>query len=160
MFGYTPAECVGLGLADLVDPKEQRAAADQLGMLSRGEIGSYRAERHYRRKDGSPFWGRVSASMLRNERTGKPIYLILQVEDIDQQRLAEAALVESESRWNFALEGAGQGVWDHDLKRGRVFYSRMWRQMRGLGLVRKQALRALGLMEQLCNSIRRGNRHA
>jgi len=72
--------------------------------------------------------------MLREERTGKPIYLILQVEDIEQQKLAEAAVVESESRWNFALEGAGQGVWDHDLKHGKVFYSRTWRQMRGFSL--------------------------
>jgi MoxR-like ATPase len=29
-----------------------------------------------------------------------------------------------------------------------------------LGLVRKQPLRAIGLMEQLCNSIRRGNHRA
>ena len=29
-----------------------------------------------------------------------------------------------------------------------------------LGLVRKQPLRAIGLMEQLCNSIRRGNQRA
>jgi len=72
--------------------------------------------------------------MFCDERTGKPTYLLLQVENIVQQKLAEAALVESDSRWNFALEGAGQGVWDHDLKNGRVFYSRVWRQMRGVGL--------------------------
>ena len=29
-----------------------------------------------------------------------------------------------------------------------------------LGLVRKQPLRAIGLMKQLCNSIRHGNRRA
>ncbi len=54
--------------------------------------------------------------------------------NISERRRVEAALAESESRWNFALEGAGQGVWDHDLKHGKAFYSRMWRQMRGFGL--------------------------
>ena len=39
---------------------------------------------------------------------------------------------ESESRWNFALESAGQGVWDHNLKAKTAFYSRMWRIMRGM----------------------------
>ena len=32
-------------------------------------------------------------------------------------------LRESERRWHFALEGAGDGVWDWDVKRGTVFYS-------------------------------------
>ena len=41
-------------------------------------------------------------------------------------------MAESENRWNFALESAGQGVWDHDIRNNRDFYSRMWKQMRGL----------------------------
>ncbi len=52
--------------------------------------------------------------------------------DIERQKRAEDALAASERRWNHALESAGQGVWDHDLRRGGdVFYSRMWRIMRG-----------------------------
>ena len=54
--------------------------------------------------------------------------------DITERKEADARLAESESRWNFALEGAGQGVWDHDLAHGRVYYSKMWRRMRGIGL--------------------------
>src|SRR6185295_1030190 len=62
MFGYEPDECVGLRSRDLVHPDDQGAASDQLGKLSRGEITAYRAERRYRRKDGTPFLGAVSAS--------------------------------------------------------------------------------------------------
>jgi diguanylate cyclase len=132
MFGYTQDECVGLGVADLV-PDHKVEAGGQVEKLAGGEISSYRAERHYRRKDGTRFWGKVAASALRDSRTGGTICLILQVEDIDQQKATEAALVESESRWNAALEGAGQGVWDHDVRNGRAFFSRMWRRMRGIG---------------------------
>ncbi len=53
--------------------------------------------------------------------------------DITGRKLAEDALAESESRWNFALEGAGQGVWDHNLKTGTAYFSPMWRTMRGIG---------------------------
>lgn len=43
----------------------------------------------------------------------------------------EKALAESEERWQFALEGAGQGVWDIDLLTDQVFYSQQWKKMLG-----------------------------
>ena len=51
--------------------------------------------------------------------------------DITQQRQAQQALQLSEERWKFALEGAGDGVWDWDLTTGRVFYSKRWQVMLG-----------------------------
>jgi diguanylate cyclase (GGDEF)-like protein/PAS domain S-box-containing protein len=38
---------------------------------------------------------------------------------------------EDESRWSFALESAGLGVWDADLVSGRCYYSRIWKEMLG-----------------------------
>ncbi|HOW89760.1 MAG TPA: GAF domain-containing protein, partial [Elusimicrobiales bacterium] len=40
-------------------------------------------------------------------------------------------LRESESRWQFALEGAGDGVWDWNVESGKVFFSRRWKEMLG-----------------------------
>ncbi len=37
----------------------------------------------------------------------------------------------SEERWQFALEGAGDGVWDWDLATGAVYFSRRWQEMGG-----------------------------
>jgi PAS domain S-box-containing protein len=37
----------------------------------------------------------------------------------------------SEFRWKYALEGAGDGVWDSDLRTGEVVFSRRWREMLG-----------------------------
>lgn len=37
----------------------------------------------------------------------------------------------SEQRWQFALEGAGDGVWDWNLQTGRVIFSKRWREMFG-----------------------------
>ena len=48
-----------------------------------------------------------------------------------QLRQAEENFERSERRWNFALEGAGHGVWDADLINDTVYYSRMWKLMRG-----------------------------
>ena len=40
-------------------------------------------------------------------------------------------LSESEQRWKFALEGAGDGVWDWDIKTQQVFFSNSWKNMLG-----------------------------
>jgi len=50
--------------------------------------------------------------------------------EIDRQQ-AEQALRESEERWSFALEGAGDGVWDWDMQTGKVVYSSRYKEMLG-----------------------------
>ncbi len=50
-----------------------------------------------------------------------------------EHRRAQAALQESEERWKFALECAGDGVWDWDMEKGEAAYSRRWREMLGYG---------------------------
>lgn len=44
---------------------------------------------------------------------------------------ARQALAESEERWKYALEGAGDGVWDWDLTTDEVLYSTQWKKMLG-----------------------------
>ncbi|GGE79810.1 hypothetical protein GCM10008020_25750 [Massilia psychrophila] len=40
-------------------------------------------------------------------------------------------LSDIEYRWNYALEGAGDGVWDWDRGTGNILYSRQWKAMLG-----------------------------
>lgn len=42
-----------------------------------------------------------------------------------------ARLAEAETRWNFALASAGQGVWDADMRHNTVHYSTTWKNMLG-----------------------------
>ena len=48
-----------------------------------------------------------------------------------ERKRAEDALHESEQRWQFALEGAGEGVWDWDAQTNQVYFSRQWKAMLG-----------------------------
>jgi PAS domain S-box-containing protein len=50
---------------------------------------------------------------------------------IRQRFLANAALVESEARWKFALEGAAEGVWDWDVQTDQAQFSRRWKEILG-----------------------------
>lgn len=85
------------------------------------------------RPTGEEFW--VLASFIEPpalpEDNATPA-LIVQIIDIDERKRNALELSERESRWNHALESAGQGVWDHDFARGDLFYSRQWRAIRGL----------------------------
>ena len=51
--------------------------------------------------------------------------------DVSERQKAEVALRESEARWNFALEGSGDGVWDWNTQTNEVYYSRQWKEMLG-----------------------------
>jgi len=53
--------------------------------------------------------------------------------DVTERKQMESALRDSEARWQFALEGAGDGVWDWDAVTGRVFFSPRWKAMLGYG---------------------------
>ncbi len=48
-----------------------------------------------------------------------------------ERRRALAALSESEFRWQFAVEGAGGGLWDWDVPSSKVFFSTRWKEMLG-----------------------------
>src|SRR5665213_2129855 len=63
--------------------------------------------------------------------SGKPQYLLAMSEDITEQKRTEEALAASERRWGFALENTGQGVWEADIAKNTVYYSPMWKRIRG-----------------------------
>ncbi|MEM9213818.1 MAG: chemotaxis protein CheB [Cyanobacteria bacterium P01_F01_bin.150] len=51
--------------------------------------------------------------------------------DVTELNQVQKALSESDARWQFALEGSGDGVWDWNLKTNHVFFSSQWKTMLG-----------------------------
>jgi two-component sensor histidine kinase len=60
-----------------------------------GVTGAYAREKRYTRRDGTPVWGRVSASLVRSPETGEPLLAMAVVEDIDEGHRAQLALAEA-----------------------------------------------------------------
>ena len=91
MFGYAEHELVGRTLYELVDLEDRAMlAADQHALMS-GATRMYRAERRYRRKDGTTMWTIATASLVRDA-AGAPLYVVGQLEDITERHMAEEAL--------------------------------------------------------------------
>ncbi|MHC9544451.1 MAG: PAS domain S-box protein [Vulcanimicrobiota bacterium] len=82
-----------------------------------------------RREDGDR-WVLATAAPVRSG-SGRIIAGITVFQDITERRKMEEALRFSEERWQFALEGAGDGMWDWNTQTDRVFYSRQWKAMLG-----------------------------
>lgn len=131
LLGFSSLQTGGRIIWDLVHADDNAAARQQLERLARSETESYRGEHRFRHADGSHLWIMLAAAMLRPDPAG-PAYYVIQLTSIERQKQAEEALVYSEQRWQFALAGARQGVWDHDRRTNRTFYSPMWREIRGI----------------------------
>lgn len=131
LLGYQLDADTTLDCFALFHATDTGAARQHLERLARGETEHYRGEHRLAHAKGHPIWVMLAAALARDGE-GQPDCVIIQVTSIELQKRAEEALIYSENRWNSALENAGQGVWDYDLRRDTMFYSRMWRTMRGI----------------------------
>ena len=92
------------------------------------EKGYQRCEWVYKKKSGVEFL--VDMSLTRVPYKGVSA-LSCVWRDITASKEAEAKLRESEERFSFAVEGAGDGVWDWDMHTNKVRYSKLWFGMLG-----------------------------
>jgi hypothetical protein len=60
-------------------------------------------------------------------REGLSVYF----QNITQRKQTEAALHESEERWQLALRGNNDGIWDWNLLTNQLFFSPRWKEMLG-----------------------------
>ncbi|MBZ5647205.1 MAG: PAS domain S-box protein [Acidobacteriia bacterium] len=110
MFGFTASESVGRDIAMIV-PEDRRAESIFiLDTLSRGNPVNIETTR--RRRDGSP----VRVSMLATPISvgGGQIAMYLIFRDITEQKRAEEALRESESKFRAVAETAAIAIYIHD----------------------------------------------
>ncbi|MFD1986300.1 PAS domain S-box protein [Mesorhizobium newzealandense] len=131
MLGYSREEVEALTFFQITHPDDVQIGRETMDALKAGTVNSFHFEKRYLRKDGTPIWAHLAGSVIRDENSGHPLYLVSQIENIDARKQAEARIAEAETRWNFALAGAGQGVWDFDMRKGGTTYSSTWVKMLG-----------------------------
>ncbi|MDP3089033.1 MAG: PAS domain S-box protein, partial [Methylotenera sp.] len=79
-------------------------------------------------KDGSQRTTICNAANLEGDFSG--VHLISLVDITERKSLVEA-LTESELRWKFALEGAGDGIWDWNPSTDEAHFSKRWKEVIG-----------------------------
>ncbi|HYS13419.1 MAG TPA: PAS domain-containing protein, partial [Burkholderiaceae bacterium] len=102
------------------DDADERNAATQAHM--NGDTPLYEGEYRVRHADGVYRWIRVRGLCVRDA-TGRPLRMAGSVSDINARKQAEEAQRESEQRYQLAVAGVNQGVWDWDLASDVLFLS-------------------------------------
>ncbi len=86
--GYTETELEGMDYRLLTHPEDIEKDFEFVRGLRAGRLDTFSIEKRYIRKDGSPRWVNLTASLAR-ERPGKPPYFVGIVEDIEERKRNE-----------------------------------------------------------------------
>ncbi|MBE9222506.1 PAS domain S-box protein [Cyanobacterium stanieri LEGE 03274] len=82
----------------------------------------------HQRADKSQYPVEVHLQLIREE--NQDVFLAMII-DITERKKNELALIESEARWQLAVEGSGDGTWDWNPQTDEVHFSRQWKRMLG-----------------------------
>ena len=88
MLGYTQQELLAMTVKEVSHPGDANVTDDLRDQLRSGSIQSFKMEKRYLRKDGSPIWVGLTIACKRN-RAGRCEYDISIVEDISSRKGAE-----------------------------------------------------------------------
>lgn len=81
-------------------------------------------------RDGSELFCEWHNSVLRDA-AGEVVSILSFVQDITERRQAQLALQASEERWQLAITGSNEGIWDWQISTDEVFYSPRWKEQLG-----------------------------
>ena len=121
LYGYTREDFLSMkNFAISAEPeKTQSAVSEGIGDVP---------IRWHRRKDGTIFPVEITGAYFVLD--GQNVHLAAVRDNTERLRI-EQALQDSEQRWKFALEGAGDGVWDWDASKSDILFSKQWKTMLG-----------------------------
>jgi PAS domain S-box-containing protein len=127
--GYSAREAVGRNCRFLQDAAVDRATVSRIAQTLQHD-GTAAADILNRRRDGSPFWNRLSITTLR-DRDGAPVYRFATLADVtgeyaddilaEQLRVGRQRLAEAQERLRVAQAIAGAaGAWEWDIPAGTL----------------------------------------
>ena len=119
--GYSPAELVGMPVADFTYPDESGQRAQFLRDLIEGRIVSGEQERRFVHRNGSVVWTLINASVQRDQ-SGQPLHFISLVQDITERKRAEKELRESEDRYRVLVEVSSEAMLLQN-REGKIVYA-------------------------------------
>ena len=130
MFGYSREELMRLTWEELTYPEDLSTDMALFTQVLAGKINSYSLDKRFVRKEGKVICTSLFINAVRDT-LGEIDYIVAALLDITERKQAEEALRHSEERFELAMRGATDGLWDWNLKTQEVYYSPRWCEMLG-----------------------------
>lgn len=99
--------------------------------IKKGLVDHFTLEYRVTDKEKHIRWILDRGVVIEKDADGMPLKMIGTHTDITAVKLTEAALQDSEQRWQFALEGSGDGIWDWKTTKNIIYFSKPWKKMLG-----------------------------
>jgi PAS domain S-box-containing protein len=131
ILGYTPDESQGRAPLATTHPDDLPISEFHFQKLLAGEIDFYQIEKRYVHKAGHTIWALVTLTTMRGT-DGRAQFLLAQVEDITERKLAVLALADANQRLQVAIEVARVGLWRGNLRTGAAECNERMYEMYGV----------------------------
>lgn len=125
LLGYTTTEMQSLNVFDWDKGLNDDEWRIMMNTLSQHAI---ELERIHTRKDGSTYYCHITANLVSIE---NQTYIYSSVRDVSKQKELQKSLDDSRLRWQFAVEGNKDGLWDWNLDNNDVYFSPQLKAMMG-----------------------------
>ena len=112
--GYSRDELEKMSIKDVTYQDDQKLTSAYIKDLLEGTVQVFSGEKRYVRKDGGMIWTHLTAA-IHKDASGE-LYLIAQIEDITQRKIAEENLRESENKFRVLFNTAKDSLFILDLK--------------------------------------------
>lgn len=129
--GYSRDELLQMGSFDLIHPDDYRKTIELAGQLIAKEIPYFVIENRYLRKDAEPVWVRESVSIVSGP-DDEPKWMLILIEDINEQKLTEQALRKSEKIYRAIGETIPYGIWICDPDGRNIYASQSYLDLVGI----------------------------
>ncbi|WP_225894185.1 PAS domain-containing protein [Atlanticothrix silvestris] len=134
--GYSATDVIGNSCGFLQGTDINQPAIAELRSAIKAGMSCKVVLRNYR-KDGTLFWNELTVSPIHDE-NGQLTHFIGIQNDISEQQaalrerqLAEAALRESEERWQLVIQANHDAIWDWNIIINEIFRSAQWAELIG-----------------------------
>ena len=157
MLDHSVEALTGRDWRSLIAPESLGRADQDVQTLRQNPALGYESERTYLTRTGERIAAQAMGTMI-----GDPPMLLTAIENVTARRAAEAALRESEERFQLAMRGANEGLFDWRVAENKTYLSPRWKTMLGYAEdelsddpARFAELAAPGALETIAEQMRR-----